>query len=155
LAAERITRFPSTVAVPEYSTAALPLERSVKVHVPSSLIRRLSSAVYCDAPPPTSCADPYHVPLNGERPVIGVSVAIGGGIEAVASFAAGLLAQPANSAVIRAMLNRAIDRFVISLPPAKGIAVKGTPPGNDLTAHGLGRWPDPDRTVRSRRRGRH
>src|SRR5437870_9156677 len=80
------------------------------VHVPSSLIRRVALPLMIDADEPTSHPDPYHVPLNGERP---------DGIEAAAdptraaSFAAWLLAHPANSAVTRAMLNTAIDRFVI------------------------------------------
>ena len=86
------------------------------VHVPSSLILRLASPLVIDPDEPTSHPDPYHVPLNGERP---------DGIEAAAdatraaSFAAGLLAQPANNAVTRAMLNTAIDRFVICLPPCE------------------------------------
>jgi hypothetical protein len=37
-----------------------------------------------------------------------------GGIDAAASFASGLLAQPASSAATRAMFNKAIGRFVIS-----------------------------------------
>jgi len=38
------------------------------VHVPSSLIRRVALPLMIDADEPTSHPDPYHVPLNGERP---------------------------------------------------------------------------------------
>jgi hypothetical protein len=63
-----------------------------------------------------------------------VSVVIVGGIDAAASFAAGLLAQPANSAATRAMLNTAIDRFVISASSCETDRCERDRARQDLTA---------------------